>query len=167
MITKEFINEWVEKQTPQILDDLIAITNIKSVAVFEEVPFIFSAKDSSFIYNYLNLIADEWSAKRDNYEFAIKGLVLSLMTELMNEAPRHYINRLRLQKACRLIFQDELHMKEIAALVGFTTLSSFNRNFRAILGCSPSEWKEQLHDNNEITEITSIDAGVATKIFIL
>ncbi len=87
--------------------------------------------------------------------------------ELMHTTPLDYINLLRIQKACQLIFRDELHMKEIAALVGFATLSSFNRNFQAILGCSPSEWKKQFHDNNEVTSITSIDAGVAAKIFIL
>ncbi len=35
MMTKEFINEWAEKQMPQFLEDLITITNIKSVAVFD------------------------------------------------------------------------------------------------------------------------------------
>ena len=35
MFTKEFINDWVEKQMPDFLKDLITITNIRSVAVFD------------------------------------------------------------------------------------------------------------------------------------
>ncbi len=167
-----------------------------------EVPFIFSAKDDSVIYNYLNLIADEWSAKRDNYEFAIKGLVLSLMTELtrkisassmpsssrsqnmprllpalrhmhtypekpisipflasicnmsasgfrtlftelMNEAPRHYINRLRLQKACELLYSTEQTILDISIEAGFQSLSNFYRAFNEYYNISPKEWRNK------------------------
>lgn len=35
MFTKKFVNDWVEKQMPDFLKDLITITNIRSVAVFD------------------------------------------------------------------------------------------------------------------------------------
>lgn len=87
--------------------------------------------------------------------------------ELMHTSPLDYINLLRIQKACQLIIRDELHMKEIATMSGFTTLSSFNRNFQSILGCSPSEWKKHGRNNNEVITISSIDEGIASKIFII
>ncbi len=87
--------------------------------------------------------------------------------ELMHTSPLDYINLLRIQKACQLIAENELHMKEIALLSGFTTLSSFNRNFQALLGCSPSEWKKNSLENQDVITLTTLEEGVAAKIFIV
>lgn len=87
--------------------------------------------------------------------------------ELMHTSPLDYINLLRIQKACQLIARNELHMKEIALLSGFTTLSSFNRNFQLLLGCSPSEWKKNSFDNTDVICITSVEEGIAAKLFIV
>ncbi len=88
-------------------------------------------------------------------------------TELMHTSPLDYINLLRIQKACQLITENELYMKEIALLSGFSTLSSFNRNFQSTLGCSPSEWKKQSLKNSEVVVLNTIEEGIAAKIFII
>lgn len=63
--------------------------------------------------------------------------------ERMNMTPTEYINYVRIKKACELIDTTDLGMEEIAERVGFPTPSTFNRNFRRILGTSPYQWKKR------------------------
>lgn len=62
--------------------------------------------------------------------------------ENLGMTPVEYINDYRITKACELIQQKKGTMKEIAVKVGFSTISTFNRNFKAFLGVSPKEWKK-------------------------
>lgn len=59
----------------------------------------------------------------------------------MNMSPVDYINLVRIQKACDLLKTSNDSMDIIAQKVGFTTTSTFNRNFKKILNTSPYQWK--------------------------
>ena len=62
--------------------------------------------------------------------------------ESMNMKPVDYINLIRIQKACELIKKTQISMEDIAYKVGFMTVSTFNRNFKRLLGLSPYKWKQ-------------------------
>jgi AraC-like DNA-binding protein len=62
--------------------------------------------------------------------------------ESMNMRPVDYINLIRVQKACELIKKSQISMGDIAYKVGFTTASTFNRNFKKLVGISPYQWKQ-------------------------
>lgn len=90
----------------------------------------------------------------DNYNREIKILDLAKacnmseshfrrnFLETMNMRPNDYINLIRIQKACELIKQTEKSMEDIAYSVGFITMSTFDRNFKKLLGVSPCKWKK-------------------------
>lgn len=66
--------------------------------------------------------------------------------ELMKMTPIEYLNFVRIHKACDYMRKANTSLLEIAHKTGFTTVSTFNRNFKKILGSSPSEWKN--HPDN-------------------
>ena len=66
----------------------------------------------------------------------------------MNMTPVEYVNFVRVKKACELIDKANISMEEVAEKVGFMTPSTFNRNFRRIIGTSPYQWKKR-PDNHE------------------
>ena len=66
----------------------------------------------------------------------------------MNMTPIEYVNFVRVKKACELIDKTDISMEEVAEKVGFITPSTFNRNFRKIIGTSPYQWKKR-PDNHE------------------
>jgi transcriptional regulator GlxA family with amidase domain len=68
--------------------------------------------------------------------------------EKMNMSPIEYVNFVRVKKACELIDKTEVSMEEVACKVGFSTPSTFNRNFRKVMGTSPYQWKKR-PDNHE------------------
>ena len=57
--------------------------------------------------------------------------------------------RLRLAEAKRYLLDPTFSIKEIASLVGFNSTSNFDRDFRRLHGCSPSEWRSQEYSTNE------------------
>lgn len=59
----------------------------------------------------------------------------------MNMSPVDYINLVRIQRACDLMKKTNDSMDIVAQKVGFTTTSTFNRNFKKFLNTSPYQWK--------------------------
>lgn len=59
-----------------------------------------------------------------------------------NMKPVDYINLVRVQNACRMMQNSYDSMKDIAAKAGFGTVSTFNRDFKKVLGTSPYQWKK-------------------------
>lgn len=71
-----------------------------------------------------------------------------IFQEKMNMTLVEYVNFVRVRKACELIDKTDISMEDVAEKVGFVTPSTFNRNFRRIIGTSPYQWKKR-PDNHE------------------
>lgn len=167
-----------------------------------DVPFIFSASTHPDIYQLLMLILEEYRARKSGFQYIVKGLFLTLMSELtrqlsarsysdfnkyrnissllpalktihtsynqplksanlarechlspsgfhtlfleqLGETPGRYLIRIRLQKACELLYGTELSVLDIAIESGFSSLSNFYRCFRNLYHTSPQKWREQ------------------------
>lgn len=59
----------------------------------------------------------------------------------VGKSPLQYLNHLRIQMASSLLASTDRPVLEISLDVGFATLSSFNRHFRAQKEMSPREWR--------------------------
>ena len=61
----------------------------------------------------------------------------------MKMSPLEYINLVRVHTACEYLKKTDIPVSDIAYRCGFTTLSTFNRNFRHIMGTAPREWRKR------------------------
>lgn len=52
-----------------------------------------------------------------------------------------YITALRIERACNLLIETNLHVKDITEQVGYLDLSSFTRKFKQIMGTSPGKYR--------------------------
>lgn len=52
-----------------------------------------------------------------------------------------YINQMRLRKAKELLVNQELRISEVAMDAGFQSITHFNRVFRKVVGCSPTDYR--------------------------
>ena len=52
----------------------------------------------------------------------------------------HYVEKLRIEKACELILTSEYKITVVAEKVGYTNDTSFRRSFKRITGVSPSQY---------------------------
>lgn len=65
-----------------------------------------------------------------------------IFEEHMNMTPVEYINFVRVQNACEMMKKTDYSMDEVAIRVGYTAVSTFNRNFKKMIGMSPYQWKK-------------------------
>lgn len=57
--------------------------------------------------------------------------------------PLEYINTVRIRTACEHLKKTEEPVADIAHKCGFTTNSTFNRNFKQMMGVTPVEWRKR------------------------
>jgi AraC-like DNA-binding protein len=81
-----------------------------------------------------------------------------LFDDRIGMTPMDYVNLMRVQKACKLMNQKDCSMDMVAAEVGFTSLSSFSRNFRKFLDITPYQWK--LHGGNYRSRVLNYDISL-------
>ena len=62
-----------------------------------------------------------------------------------------YIGRVRIRHAAEMLCNTSEPVKTIAYECGFSTLTNFNRLFKRIMGCTPTEWREQAVRSKELT----------------
>lgn len=51
-----------------------------------------------------------------------------------------YIIRARIKKACELLRENSLSIKQISYKVGYSYISNFNHDFKKLIGISPSKY---------------------------
>ena len=61
---------------------------------------------------------------------------------LTDQNVSQWVNKARIDAACELLENDELSVTEAMSEAGFTTKSNFNREFKRIVGLSPTEWRQ-------------------------
>ncbi len=66
--------------------------------------------------------------------------------ELFQETPKRWINKRRLDEARFLFGTSDMTVSEICFAVGFENISYFSQLFRKQFGCSPSEIKRDLNE---------------------
>ena len=60
----------------------------------------------------------------------------------MKMSPLAYINRVRIEAACRSLHTTNESIGDIAAKCGFATITALNRNFKEIVGMTPTQWRK-------------------------
>lgn len=59
------------------------------------------------------------------------------------ESPAAYRNRLRLEAACRLLSDTDLSVTEISTRLAYADIFVFSRQFRIVMHCSPTQYRER------------------------
>jgi two-component system response regulator YesN len=88
--------------------------------------------------NYMNKITLDMVAEKactSKYHFSRE------FKKIMGYTYQEYLNRLRMEKARKLLKDTGLSITEAAFAVGYTDLTSFERVFKRIVGCTPSRYK--------------------------
>ena len=64
-----------------------------------------------------------------------------IFKKYMNMKPMDYVNFVRIQRGCALLRETDLTVVLVSDSVGFESASTFIRNFKKVVGCTPNKWK--------------------------
>lgn len=64
-----------------------------------------------------------------------------VFSQCMQTTPLEFLNLVRVEAACKLLRSTNDPIHSIAVQCGFTTLASFNRNFKAYMDTTPGKWR--------------------------
>ena len=67
-----------------------------------------------------------------------------LFRQVLGWSPQEYLQLIRIDRACALLYNADYSVTEIGAMVGYPSPSSFTRQFRRIYGTSPNQWRQQV-----------------------
>lgn len=59
----------------------------------------------------------------------------------MNMKPMDYVNFVRIQRGCLLLRETDLTVSLVSDKVGYKNVSTFIRNFKRVIGCTPNRWR--------------------------
>lgn len=65
-----------------------------------------------------------------------------LFSESFDVSPAEYLSMVRVLKACERMKKLDEPMSVVAMKCGFSTISTFDRNFKNVLGITPYQWKK-------------------------
>ena len=67
-----------------------------------------------------------------------------IFARVFGETPHEFLTRLRIDRAKRLLARDRLPVTDVCFAVGYESLGSFSTRFRAVVGCSPSQFQREI-----------------------
>ncbi len=73
--------------------------------------------------------------------FMSESYFRKIFTTHIGEAPKSYITRMQMQQAATMLMNEQTPITDIATYCGFTDFSTFYRNFKAVYGVSPSNYR--------------------------
>ena len=62
--------------------------------------------------------------------------------EMKGMGPMDYLNSIRIREACRMLLNSTDTVRVVGEKCGFTSITTFERNFRQRVGMLPSQWRE-------------------------
>lgn len=93
----------------------------------------------NFIFkNYMEVISTEKLAKVCNTSITSFRRYFS---KIIKSSPQDYIIKIRIQMATVLLDNTRNSILDISLLIGYCSISSFNRHFKKLTGVSPKQWR--------------------------
>ena len=65
-----------------------------------------------------------------------------LFREQTGTSPLAFLHQTRILKSCALLRSSEYSVTTIAGMVGYNSMTSYNRHFSKAMGCTPSVWRK-------------------------
>ncbi|MEO0470439.1 MAG: AraC family transcriptional regulator [Bacteroidota bacterium] len=136
------------EQSIRLLDILriLALTDQKEVLSSTDMRQ-FTRENSQRIDLVLKFISDNY----DNYITLKDVAEIACMTtnsfcrffkRMTNKSFTQFLNEVRIRNASRLLIQEDYPISDICYMVGYKSISNFNRQFKHIMGSTPNHYRQ-------------------------
>ncbi len=138
----------IEEAKALLNEFLVRVARVNAHVIQNDIHETKAERASSFISDALSYISDHYMEQIRIETLATQCHISEthfrrLFSSYMSIGPLEYINLVRIQNACEMLKKTDEMVSDIAYKCGFGVLSTFNRNFKQIMGCSPYEWRKR------------------------
>ena len=139
-----FTNEIYELELKRLLIEILKCTKESNVISGQN---IYIKKAVSYIQaNYNQPLSVKMVA---DYLGISEPYLQKMFRNNLNVSIHTFINQTRIAKAKNLIANTNFPIKKIAKDIGYSSIQSFIENFKNIVGCTPTEFKNiEIHDDD-------------------
>ena len=81
---------------------------------------------------------------------------LRCFRSMIGATPMQYVRQLRVQRAAELLASTGERIADIGAACGFQETSYFARTFRALKGCTPSQYRAKKRSSGGKTQVSAL-----------
>ncbi|WP_372775179.1 AraC family transcriptional regulator [Mangrovibacterium sp.] len=162
-ISRKFHNDLMEiidlspaGQSIMLLNILLQLSLAEEKTVLSSTDMRqYTTDNSQRIDDILKYISDNYStyiSLNDVAEIACMttNSFCRFFKRMTNKSYTQFLNEVRIRNAARLLVQnEELSVSEIADMVGYTSITNFNRQFKQILNNTPRDFR-QLHGSGTL-----------------
>ncbi|MGJ8743988.1 AraC family transcriptional regulator [Polaribacter sp.] len=64
--------------------------------------------------------------------------------KMTNKSFTQFLNEIRIRNASRILVQESLPVSEVCYIVGFNSITNFNKQFKQIMGATPKKFREDI-----------------------
>lgn len=133
----------------------LSLFNLNNSKKFEDPEFIENL--ISVAQKFESLVAEKQLYLQENASLKTVSKQLSVTTRLLSESINHvfnqsfskYMNVQRVKKAKKLLETSDVNITQLMFDSGFRTKSNFNKEFRALEGVSPSDYRATLKSKSK------------------
>lgn len=153
-LLKKMVSQASFERLISLLSVLKDLSEIKEQKVLSSVPFAdyyrkHKSKRINKIYDYiLNNFEKEISL---NTLASIANMTSTSLCRFFKQSTRkslsEFINEVRIGYSCKLLIDGKLSISDVCFSCGFNSLSYFNRQFKKVIGSSPSEYQNKLRNS--------------------
>ena len=131
----------------KILDILSVSEHVESLCT-EEITTAFKKDESYRMVNIINYLTNNFDKKIELSDIsAIANMTTNSFCRYFKKQTKksfsQYLNEIRIRNACRLLIEGEHQISDICYLSGFNTITNFNRQFKLLKECTPSEYMKK------------------------
>lgn len=154
-ITKPFSVSYLKARIENLLNqrkrlqDIFGSIKENEFKEFNPKPHLISNHDEEIMLKVIQIIEENI----DNNDFSVENLGSSIglnrttfyykIKSLTGYSPVEFIRDIRIKRAAQLITSNQLLIKEIVYMTGFSDIKYFNRSFKKKYGMTPMEYRKQ------------------------
>lgn len=138
------------EQSIKLLDILnrLSVTDDKTVLSSSDMRQ-YTSENSDRIDVVLKFISDNYASYitlNDVSEVACMttNSFCRFFKKMTNKSFTRFLNEVRIRNASRLLVQDNLSVSEVCYLVGYNSITNFNKQFKQIMNCTPKNYRETI-----------------------
>jgi len=138
----------------KILDILSASENYMSLCS-EVITNAYSKNEKDRMARVISFLTDNFDKKIELEQIAsiaymTPNAFCRYFKKRTHKSFTQYLNEIRLRHACKLLIEGEVQIATVCYQSGFNTLTNFNRQFKALMNITPSEYMELYNEEVEL-----------------